>query len=1218
MKLNKYIWLATLPMLFTACQEDALVENHQGLEGKFVLKASVDNEGSFSRAQIKLEEQEDGGKYGAFQWDEGDGFRMFEIVTDEEWNESVGSTHDFTISGYSNSSPSTSATFVSETTPTDGNRFYAYYPSINVNSDSETITLTLNQNLTDNSADSWKEYFNKNMHMMAEGQITGTGTILRFRHQCGLINVSYTNESSTSKYIKGISLDGDWAVSKTMKLLCPGCDETGNLAENGYGISFEESVEVASGNTENFFILFINPSWISDDVLKRMSQLTIQYTDEANSSTTLSTDKYTVGMPIFYNGDGYRLNVKETREGKLIWAKAPELDGTLVSTPAQLLAALEGDGEKKVALSTNISLESTLMIDKNVTIDLAGHKLTYDDNKKSAFSTEDALIVVKRGGNLTINDASNGTGVIDADDLETMIKMVSSTDSKESDIKAVLTINGGHLHGHDVIAGTKGYGNTEITINGGYLNGGCKDGIGIYHPQSGVLNMTNGEIKGNQSAVEMGAGTLNMTGGCIFQNMSGKALYISQGSDNLSLGVDISGSASIEAWGDNGWQGAYAIYEEDLYDNDTENVTINIEGTEDESLKIGGLVYSENKTEFIGSHTRFNNPSCLSYLASNPVDIQINCEYGYDYSGPAVNIPSTVASDSEEKQHSVTINLNDITWTIESGNEDKVYFNVGENNFLHIDGGTINVPDDELTIGGTLFKAENAILDLNRINIDSHRLHAAISVENGECRLYDSTVTTAEGCSAFKVLSDDLNVISLGITNSEISGNFEVDLEEGTEPGTEMRSVLSMRNSSVDGHLYLSENVSAVIRGDENVEEEYAHMFHRLFSFSSTTFVEGSMGWNWGETVPDQNLPEPLPETMITDLAWIAVLEQSLANCEDLEGEFVKTDAGYLDVAHETNSALISQMYVISVDGSEITELKFIDRFTSLATLSIRNSKLTSLDLSKNTSLQSLDCAHNALTSLNVEGCVSLMEINCSDNNLTSLDVSSNTQLTKLKCGGNSNLASLSLNSGLKEFYLEADNEQTSMKSNSALTEIDLSECTSLEKVSLMYNQYLKDIDLSGLTSLTDLNLSYTPIEEIDLEDNTALGCLIASNTENLKTLDLSKNTSLTEIQIENSGITSLDLSKNIWLRTIYCENSHLSVLDLSTMESDTFEYIYCGFQKDANDNDQELKLILNSRWKSKWDNENWGTRDANTNVNCFIDTNKTTGGSDFNIEKIW
>jgi len=101
-----------------------------------------------------------------------------------------------------------------------------------------------------------------------------------------------------------------------------------------------------------------------------------------------------------------------------------------------------------------------------------------------------------------------------------------------------------------------------------------------------------------------------------------------------------------------------------------------------------------------------------------------------------------------------------------------------------------------------------------------------------------------------------------------------------------------------------------------------------------------------------------------------------------------------------------------------ITNLKGIEAFSALTSLSCGGNQLTSLDVSKNTALTSLSCYYNQLTSLDVSKNTALGGLDCDGNQLTSLDVSKNTALTDLRCSYNQ-LTSLDLskNTALTELY---------------------------------------------------------------------------------------------------------------------------------------------------------------------------------------------------------
>lgn len=1203
MKLNKYIWLAALPMLFTACQEDVLVENHQGLEGKFVLKASVDKEGSFSRAQIKLEEQEDGRKFGAFQWDEGDGFRLFEVTRsrDEYENEvfTVGDSHLFEISEYSNESPSTSATFVSETTPTDGTRFYAYYPSLDVNEDGETITMTLDSTLTSNSADAWKEYFNKNMYMMAEGEIRGTETELYFQHLCGLINVSYTNESSTSKYIKGISVDGKWRTSGKVYVYNSWNCIKETLDEDGYGISFTNPVEVAAGAEENFFILFMQPNGEAT----KMSKLSIVYSDESNSSTeTKTTDSYTVGMPSFYNGHGYRLNVKETAEGKLVWAKAPVVEGFKVSTPAELIAALNGT-EEKIALGADIALTSTLMVGRAVTLDLAGYKLS-NVKDLTGFSAENALIVVQRGGHLTINDVSNGAGVIEPeydginDKPYYTIKMVGNADT--GDALAKLTVNAGRINGHHTISGTKGKGKTEIIINGGDIWAGFNGGTGIVHPQEGNLLINGGEISGGRVAIEMGAGKLELNGGRVYKNKAGYdtgiALYISQGEDNKPLNVIFNENAHIECWDNQGdWNGAYAIYEEDLFNNGTDNVNIVIQGSESKTFGgITGHIYSENKKGFIGSYTAFSSPSALSYIAAGAKNVRIELESRYgDFYGPAACIPDSEEGNGAE----VEVNLKGATWTIKSGDANNNYFYIGKNNSLTLLNGVVTVPED--AAGVSLIKAKDARLHFQNVTIDSYNLHYAVEIENGKVGFFRSNINAGENCYAFNIWASSLErnepMFDL-MENCEVNGNFKLGVAELPETGEQSKAPILYMGEvvAVDGDLFVSENIT---------NDWLYYCVH--YDKNSVNFAEGCTGWDSVQHATDEDLPV-LP-VYITDPNWIAVIENNYYTGDPYKEPFNKTDEGYIDLNDETNKSIIEGIINIQFeeesDYSHIKELQHIDRFVNLKYLSVCNTSVDNLNLSQNKSLENVYISGNKLTKLNLDSLQLLTDLTCNDEylevmpstkncssletlsldmpklsqldltNCTSLksltmsvapiqgtlDLSAATRLEELEVWfGTFTSVNLSKNANLKTITFGGTQDLTSLDVtgcpllssvnigynsayHSKLTSFNAENCTSLGSVQISYNDVAMNVNLGGCANLSDVWLNNC--KALSVKGCTNLSSLTCSKSPELTTLDVSDCTSLINLNCQYTSLTSLDVTGLNLLETLTCDNCKLTEL---------------------------------------------------------------------------
>ena len=142
-------------------------------------------------------------------------------------------------------------------------------------------------------------------------------------------------------------------------------------------------------------------------------------------------------------------------------------------------------------------------------IDLNGKKISTDAGSLGGGAYgQDALVIVKYGSDLTINDSIGGGGIT-TETLMGGIK-ITETGGTANGQKASLTVNGGKVQGaYYGIAGNGTRHNTEITVNGGEISGGTS---GIYHPQEGTLTVTGGTISGGDTGIELRSGTINVSG----------------------------------------------------------------------------------------------------------------------------------------------------------------------------------------------------------------------------------------------------------------------------------------------------------------------------------------------------------------------------------------------------------------------------------------------------------------------------------------------------------------------------------------------------------------------------------------------------------------------------------------------------------------------------------------------------------------------------------
>ena len=280
-----------------------------------------------------------------------------------------------------------------------------------------------------------------------------------------------------------------------------------------------------------------------------------------------------------------------------------------------------------LTLDEDIELTVPMVVEGDVTLDLNGHKISATTlTAPTGLTSDDALVIVRRGGKLTIND-TKGTGSIDGTGWSgdyCAVKLTDKNDENNESIKtktAILVVNGGTLKG--LCAGISGNGNrhgTEITINGGHILSYNEerptDGVGIYHPQDGTLTISGGLIEGYQSGVEIRSGKLIMTNGTLKSNattytdnpngngptMSGTALAVSQHSTEKDIIITIEGGT---------FEGPYALSEKDLQNN-TGSVTLSVTGG-----TFKGQVASIHGSDGFIKGGNFNDVNAINYAAEN-------------------------------------------------------------------------------------------------------------------------------------------------------------------------------------------------------------------------------------------------------------------------------------------------------------------------------------------------------------------------------------------------------------------------------------------------------------------------------------------------------------------------------------------------------------------------------------------------------------------------
>ena len=333
-------------------------------------------------------------------------------------------------------------------------------------------------------------------------------------------------------------------------------------------------------------------------------------------------------------------------------------------------------------------------------------------------------------------------------------------------------------------------------------------------------------------------------------------------------------------------------------------------------------------------------------------------------------------------------------------------------------------------------------------------------------------------------------------------------------------------------------------------------------------------------TFNDENFYNCVVENFTSQYPDEAIAESGLTN-EQL-GKMSSLDCQYKNIADTTGLELMTSLTTLYLRyNSRLTSID-VSKNVNLTTLDLYFSQLTSIDVSKNVNLTTLDLFGNQLTSIDLSKNVNLTDLVLRGNQLTSIDVSKNVNLTDLVLRGNQ-LTSIDVSKNVNLTNLNLQGNQ--------LTSIDVSKNVNLTELVLFGNQ-LTSIDVSKNVNLTTLDLRENQLTSIDVSKNVNLTKLFLMNNQ-LTSIDLSKNVNLTTLYLRENQLTSIDISKNPDLKltvlvffvdpTVVVETGVLpeSDGDLSTYDFSKFQNLYLKNPCD------ELDDSLSEECVFEWDREN-------------------------------
>ncbi|MGB2273090.1 MAG: hypothetical protein ACPH2K_01835 [Flavicella sp.] len=190
--------------------------------------------------------------------------------------------------------------------------------------------------------------------------------------------------------------------------------------------------------------------------------------------------------------------------------------------------------------------------------------------------------------------------------------------------------------------------------------------------------------------------------------------------------------------------------------------------------------------------------------------------------------------------------------------------------------------------------------------------------------------------------------------------------------------------------------------------------------------------------------------------------------------------SGDLDIDTSKDGIItIDEVYAysgnLSLDSLGISNLKGIELFSNVKSITCNFNALKTIDVSENHSLLRLECAQNQLEELDVTNNLALTHLLCGQNQLETLDLSRNDALFYVECHSNQ-LTDLSLGAYKMNVLTCSDNK---------LTSLDLSPGFRLSSL-YCENNLLTSLDFSNNKRVTYLHAEGNPdLYCVKVEDET-------------------------------------------------------------------------------------------------------------------------------------
>ena len=1194
MKLMKYSWLAALPMIFTACQEDVLVKEQQQ-DKIYTLSATMDKGAAMSRAQIQFG-NEDADKGEIFLWNEGDAFDMYQYV-DDAWVKST-----FTIQNYSEEKASASASFSTSSSVKAGVGFKAFYPA----SDMQHVVshyLPSGILFSENPENEWADYFKTSMLMEASADsLDAENPTVSFRHLCSLARITYTNQTGSDQVLTYFGLNGYHKDAFGTNYHYDLRNDSSSVdTVDKYGLHVER-LSVAEGESIDLYLLFFPMEFIQDGKLQVfINRLSVN--DQVNKLTTSDLSVSVISdannkATGFEAGKRYWFQVTETANG-LEWTKDVN-QGEGEDVPTVTLANKELAKALYAVLGADkVSFDADscgLMLKKDV---LEVTELNFNEYEGTITSLANGIEFFTnltklecRYKRLETCDLSNNTQLTYVDVQSNALETINLMNCTELDV--LLCQYNDLLHKVDLTGCTnisnlqaQGTALKELHIpnpkamTNYLLPAGVSIDLSQYVNLTGLglsdrglvnLDMIPANIKAQLGYLKVDHNKLasldlrefpKLWGlDCGYNNLTEMDLSCAPGltdlhaSENELEGLDITPLSKLEnltcgnqkeninlnlkmtaaqktEW-DNNWSNSWT----------NENVTVVVAGTPD---VVGRYITIQNQELSV---------ALQDVLGTDKVTIDSISGYGIMKEKDVLEVTSLDLSDYEGVSNITSLE--------------------GLENFVNLE--QFSCEHASLSGSLTMINSKLQSLYLGHNDLTSLDVSGLPDLKDLYCSVnYNLSNLVLPDTETLEIL----DITATGITSVNLTQYPK--LKEFYCQQNNIESI-DLSNCPDLSLLYINGNKLTELDLTNHSKIEHLYCDGQQDNRILTLLLHADLMDKWNNEWKDSFVNVILGETVVT----IKNKELTAALYVILGPDKVTIDSDYgYGIMEQDVVSQITELNLSNYTGTITSLANGIEFFKNLTTLDCRNVGLVTCDLSKNTKLVYVDLQSNALTTLNLMNC---------------------TALEQLFCPYNHELYKIDLTGCSKIWNLQAQ--------GTALKELNIPNPKAMDNFLLPAGV---SIDLTQYVNLTGLGLSDRGLVNLDMiptNIKTQLGYLMIDNN-NLTTLDLKEFPNLWGIDCSYNNLTGLDLSYGPNLTYLFCYGNKMKTLDISSLSN--LGNLLCGLQKD----NQVLTLTLTKAQKTVWEEfwEDNGGCNENVIINVIGGGNSgsnNTSGSDFTIEGIY